>query len=160
MTNPGDFLESFAGGGADSASVHVEVGDTESLCSEMRRLGLGVGLVVNPETPVTAAWPFLELIDLLLVMSVHPGFGGQGFMPETVPKVAAARQEIDRRRLPVTLQVDGGIDADTVVAMAGAGARCFVAGSAVFHAPDHIAAVRLIHDAATSAVAHSSGSDR
>ena len=74
--------------------------------------GLGVGLVVNPETPIEAAWPFLELIDLLLVMSVHPGFGGQSFMPETVPKVtAAARARSTELGLPVTIQVDGGIDA-------------------------------------------------
>jgi ribulose-phosphate 3-epimerase len=153
MTDPGDFLEAFAGAGADSASVHVEVGTTEELCAEMRRLGLAVGLVVNPDTPIDSAWPFLELIDLLLVMSVHPGFGGQAFMSEAVPKVEAARREIDRRRLPVTLQVDGGIDADTVVVMAEAGARCFVAGSAVFHAGDHLAAVRRIHGAASAAVA-------
>lgn len=86
-------------------------------------------------------------------MSVHPGFGGQAFMPEAIAKVAAARQEIDRRRLPVTLQVDGGIDATTAVVMAEAGARCFVAGSAVFHRPDHLGALRSIHEAAASAVA-------
>ena len=117
------------------------------------RLGLAAGLVVNPETPVESAWPYLELIDLLLVMSVHPGFGGQKFMPETVQKVAAARREIDRRKLAVTVQVDGGIDAETAAVMAEAGARCFVAGSAVFHANDHLAAVRHIHDAAAWAVA-------
>jgi ribulose-phosphate 3-epimerase len=153
MTNPGEFLEPFASAGADSASVHVEVGGTEELCAELRRLGLGAGLVVNPETAIESAWPFLELIDLLLVMSVHPGFGGQEFMQEVVPKVQAARLEIDRRGLPVTLQVDGGINAETAGVMAGAGARCFVAGSAVFHAGDHLAAVRHIHDAAAWAVA-------
>jgi ribulose-phosphate 3-epimerase len=150
MTDPGDYLESFARAGAGGTSVHVEVGGTEELCAEMRRLGLGVGLVVNPETPIESAWPYLDLIDLLLVMSVHPGFGGQDFMPEAVPKVEAARREIDRRRLHVTLQVDGGIDVDTAVVMAGAGARCFVAGSAVFHAGDHLAAVRRIHAAAAA----------
>jgi ribulose-phosphate 3-epimerase len=153
MTDPGEYLERFASAGADSASVHVEVGGTTELCTEMRRLGLGAGLVVNPETPIESAWPFLELIDLLLVMSVHPGFGGQKFMPEVVPKVTAARREIHRRGLSVTLQVDGGIDAETAGVMAGAGARCFVAGSAVFHANDHLAAVRHIHDAAAWAVA-------
>jgi len=157
MTNPGDLLEAFSRSGADSASVHVELGQTEELCAEMRRLGLGVGLVVNPETPITAAWPFLELIDLLLVMSVHPGFGGQAFMPQAVGKVAAARREIDRRGLPVTLQVDGGIDATTAVVMAEAGARCFVAGSAVFHRPDHLGAVRAIEAAAMSAIAAPEG---
>jgi ribulose-phosphate 3-epimerase len=158
MTDPGKFLEAFATAGADAASVHVEVGNTESLCAEMRRLGLAVGLVVNPETPVESAWPFLELIDLLLVMSVHPGFGGQDFMGEVIPKVASARREIDRRELAVTLQVDGGIDAETAVVMAEAGARCFVAGSAVFHTDDPLAATRHIHDAAASSVAAAAAS--
>ncbi len=152
MTNPGDLLEEFAGAGANSVSVHVEVGGTAGLCAQARRLGLAVGLVVNPETPVESAWPYLELIDLLLVMSVHPGFGGQSFMPEAVPKVAAARQEIDRRRLDVTVQVDGGIDTTTAPVMAQAGARCFVAGSAVFREPDHLTAVRAIEEAAASHV--------
>jgi ribulose-phosphate 3-epimerase len=160
MTDPGQFLEAFAGAGADGASVHVEVGNTESLCAQMRRFGLAVGLVVNPETPVESAWPFLELIDLLLVMSVHPGFGGQAFMGEVIPKVASARREIDRRELAVTLQVDGGIDVETAVVMAEAGARCFVAGSAVFHADDHLAAVRHIHDAAASSVAADAAAPR
>jgi ribulose-phosphate 3-epimerase len=152
MTDPGDYLESFARAGAGGASVHVEVGRTEELCAEMRRLGLAVGLVVNPETPIESAWPYLDLIDLLLVMSVHPGFGGQDFMPGAVPKVEAARREIDRRQLHVTLQVDGGIDVETAVVMARAGARCFVAGSAVFHAGDHLAAVRRIHAAAAASI--------
>jgi ribulose-phosphate 3-epimerase len=164
MTDPGQFLEPFASAGADSTSVHVEVGGTRELCNEMRRLGLGVGIVVNPETDIESAFEFLELIDILLVMSVHPGFGGQTFMPEVIPKVASARREIDRRRLRVTLQVDGGIDAGTAVVMAEAGARCFVAGSAVFHAPDHLAAVREIHAGAASTVGSpatsSSGSGR
>ena len=153
MTDPGDFLGAFSAAGADSATVHVEVGDTEALCAEMRGLGLGVGLVVNPETPIDSAWPYLDAIDLLLVMSVHPGFGGQAFMPQTVAKVAAARSEIDGRRLGVTIQVDGGISVKTAPAMAAAGARCFVAGSAVFHTPDHGQAVREIEAAAAAAVA-------
>ena len=159
VTNPGDLLGAFAESGADSVSVHVEVGETAQLCAEMRRVGLGVGLVVNPETPIEAAWPFLELIDLLLVMSVHPGYGGQSFMPETVPKVTAARARIDELGLPVTIQVDGGIDHTTAHVMAEAGARCFVAGSAVFTAADHLAAVRAIHGSA-AATLRASGDNR
>lgn len=159
VTKPSDFLSAFADAGADSLSVHVEVGETEQLCTEMRRLGLGVGLVVNPETPIEEVWPFLELIDLLLVMSVHPGFGGQGFMPEAVPRVAAARERIDELGLPVTIQVDGGIDQKTAKVMAEAGARCFVAGSAVFRAADHLGAVRAIHGAA-AATLRASGTSR
>jgi ribulose-phosphate 3-epimerase len=152
MTDPGDYLEPFSSAGADSLSVHVEVGGTAALCAEMRRLGLGVGLVVNPETPIDSAFSHLDLIDLLLVMSVHPGFGGQSFIPETVAKVAAARQEIDRRQLEVTIQVDGGIDVHTAPLMAAAGARCFVAGSAVFRPVDHLAAAEEILAAAAAEV--------
>ncbi len=153
ITDPGDYLEPFAKAGADSISVHVEVGDTEQLCKEMRRLDLGVGLVVNPETPIESVFPYLALIDLLLVMSVHPGFGGQSFITGTVPKVASAKKEADRLGLGLTIQVDGGIDETTSVPMALAGARCFVAGSAVFRAADRFSAARLIHDAALAAIA-------
>jgi ribulose-phosphate 3-epimerase len=152
MTDPGEFLEAFSAAGADGVTVHVEVGRTDELCAEMRALGLSAGIVVNPETAIEAAFPFLHLVDVLLVMSVHPGFGGQAFMPEAVAKVAAARRELDRRGLPVTIQVDGGIDEATAPVMARAGARCFVAGSAVFHADDHLMAARRIRDVAAEAV--------
>jgi ribulose-phosphate 3-epimerase len=152
MTNPGDFLEAFSSAGADSCSVHVEVGDTEVLCAEMRRLGLGVGLVVNPETPYEAAEPYLGLVDLLLIMTVHPGFGNQSFMPEAVTKLTKARDQAERENLRVTLQVDGGIDEQTAPVAASLGARCFVAGSAVFHSPDPTDSVRRIHAAASEAV--------
>ena len=152
MTDPGEYLEAFRAAGADSCSVHVEIGETEALCAEMRRLGLGVGLVVNPETPYEAVAPYLHLLDLLLIMTVHPGFGGQKFIAEAVPKVAEARAQAEREGLHLTLQVDGGIDVGTVPFAATAGARCFVAGSAVFHAPDPAGAVRDIHAAASAAI--------
>jgi len=152
MTDPGEFLGAFSKAGADGVSVHVEVGRTAELCAEMRALGLATGLVVNPETAIESAFPFLHLVDLLLVMSVHPGFGGQSFIPEAVPKVEAARAEIDRLGLPVTIQVDGGIDEKTAPVMAAAGARCFVAGSAVFRQSDHLAAARRIGQVAAGAL--------
>jgi|SRR5579872_118174 len=153
ISEPWRYLAAFAEAGAGATSVHVEVGRTEQLVEEMRRLGLGAGLVVNPETPVEECFSSLPLVDYLLVMSVHPGFGGQSFMDETVPKVAAARREIDRLGLDVTLQVDGGIDARTARVMAEAGARCFVAGSAVFGSSDPLAAVAAIHEGAREALA-------
>jgi ribulose-phosphate 3-epimerase len=159
MTNPGDYLEPFCRAGADGVTVHVEVGGTPELCSEMRHLGLGVGLAVNPETSITDAFPYLGVVDMLLVMSVHPGFGGQSFMSETVPKVAAARQEIERLGLAVTIQVDGGIAADTVGVMARAGARCFVAGSAVFGSTDHVQAMQGICDVALAAIDKTNADD-
>jgi len=152
MTNPEEYLEAFRDAGADSCSVHVEVGETPALCAEIRRLGMSVGLVVNPETPYEAAAPFLHLVDLLLIMSVHPGFGGQEFMAEALTKLAQARAQADCERLEVTLQVDGGIDESTSPAAAAAGARCLVAGSAVFHAPDPAQAVDRIHAAGLGAI--------
>lgn len=152
MTDPGDYLEAFRAAGADSCSVHVEVGDTAALLAQLRGLHLGVGLALNPETPFEQAAPFLREIDLLLVMSVHPGFGGQEFIAATAGKLAAARDEIDRQKLRVTLQVDGGIDERTAAVAARAGARCLVAGSAVFGSPDPAAAVGRIKKAASSAL--------
>jgi ribulose-phosphate 3-epimerase len=132
MTNPGDFLESFRRAGADGCTVHVEVGDTSALLAKAKGLGLRAGLAVNPETPFEAIDPFLSEADLILCMTVHPGFGGQQFMAEVLPKIARTRAELDRRGLEADLEVDGGIDDDTAVAVVRAGARVLVAGSAIF----------------------------
>ncbi|HMC40361.1 MAG TPA: ribulose-phosphate 3-epimerase [Acidimicrobiales bacterium] len=153
MTDPGEYLRAFADAGADSCSVHVEVGDTADLIREMRSLGLHAGLAVNPETPIEACEPWLDRIDLLLVMSVHPGFGGQHFMEEAVPKVARAAEIARREHLALTIEVDGGIDTDTVGRVAAAGATMFVAGSAIFGHEDPVAAARAIRAAATRAAA-------
>ena len=153
ISDPGRYLEAFVEAGADGCSVHIEVGGTPALCSKMRELGLGVGLVVNPETPIEQAWPYLGLVDYLVVMSVHPGFGGQSFIWDAVAKVEAACSEIDRLGLQVTVQVDGGIDEKTGAAAGRAGARCLVAGSSVFHAPDPLGASLAIGRAAVGAAA-------
>ena len=152
MTDPGEYLEAFAAAGADACSVHVEVGGTAELAGELRRLGLGAGLVCNPETPFAAVEPYLDLFDLLLVMTVHPGFGGQAFIAEALPKVTEAARVARERGLDLTIQVDGGIGTRTAPQAAAAGARCFVAGSAVFHATDPAAAVRAIEAAAAGAL--------
>lgn len=153
MTNPGDHLEAFRRAGADSCSVHVELDDVGELIAEMRRLELQVGLAVNPETPLEAVEPWLAQVDLLLVMTVHPGFGGQSFMEEVVPKVAAAARAISAGGLDVVLEVDGGIDPATVGQVAAAGATMFVAGSAVFAREDPVAAAAAIRQAAEVAAA-------
>jgi ribulose-phosphate 3-epimerase len=151
MTNPGDYLKAFAEAGANSCTVHVEIGGTEALIAQMRDLGLGVGLAVNPETAIDACLPFLDRIDLILVMSVHPGFGGQHFMSEVVPKVERVHELARRDGLDLSIEVDGGIDRQTVGVMAGAGADTFVAGSAVFQRPDPVAAAQEIRLAAEAA---------
>jgi ribulose-phosphate 3-epimerase len=153
MTDPGDYLQAFRDAGADSCTVHVEVGGTASLIARMREIGLQVGLACNPETPFEAVAPWLGDIDLLLVMSVHPGFGGQRFMAEVIPKVAAAADMARRGSLDLVIEVDGGIDATTVGPMAAAGARVFVAGSAIFGHDDPLAAARDLRAAAIRAVA-------
>jgi ribulose-phosphate 3-epimerase len=147
IDNPSEYLEAFADAGANGCSVHVEVDGTAELCAEMRRLHLDVGLAVNPETPFEAAEPFLDQIDLLLLMTVHPGFGGQSFMHEVMPKVARARGEIERRGLRVALEVDGGIDEHTGPVAAAAGADTFVAGQAIFGAEDALGAARRLRAA-------------
>jgi ribulose-phosphate 3-epimerase len=151
MTNPGQYLEAFAQAGANHCSVHVEIDSTAELITQMRGLGLDVGLAINPETPFEACEPWLADIDLLLVMSVHPGFGGQHFMPEAVPKVARAAQIAQRDGLSLSIEVDGGIDSTTVVQVAEAGADTFVAGSAIFGHDDPAAAALELRQAAGAA---------
>jgi ribulose-phosphate 3-epimerase len=147
IDNPGEYLERFAKAGANGCSVHVEVEGTTELIKEMRRLRIDVGLAINPETDLEAALPHLDSIDLLLVMTVHPGFGGQSFMHEVMPKLMQARQEIDRRGGRVALQVDGGINADTAAIAAAAGADVFVAGNAIFGSGDPLEAARRMRAA-------------
>ena len=148
VDNPGVLLDDFAAAGADRCIVHVELGDPRPLFDRMRALGIGVGLVLNPPTPVDAVMPYLDEIDLLLVMSVNPGWGGQSFIPEVLDKVRTARAEIDARGLPVEIEIDGGITVDTAPPAAEAGCDILVAGSAVFKTDDPAAAARAIRTAA------------
>lgn len=148
MDNPGRYLEAFKKAGADSCTVHVEIGGTGELLAQMGDLGLHTGLAVNPETSFDQCRPWLDQIDLLLVMTVHPGFGGQSFMGEVVPKIALARQAIDEGGWDVELEVDGGIDPVTAPVVAKAGARLLVAGSAIFGQDDPVAAAARIRQAA------------
>jgi ribulose-phosphate 3-epimerase len=132
MTNPEKYLEDFANAGADGCTVHVEIGHTSALIAQMRQLGLRAGLALNPDTPFEAVAPYLDSVDLVLCMTVFPGFGGQEFMEEVLDKVRQVRHAIDTNSLLVDLEVDGGIDVDTAPRAALAGANVFVAGSAIF----------------------------
>src|SRR5688500_10327930 len=144
ITNPERYLESFAAAGASGCSVHVEIGGTKELIAQMRHLGVDVGLAVNPDTPFEAYAPFLGELDLLLLMTVFPGFGGQKFMDEVVPKIRRTAEEVATLGLDLPIQVDGGNDARTGPIVADAGATIFVAGSAIFGADSpSIAAQRL-----------------
>ena len=148
MSEPGRYLEAFARAGADGCTVHVEVGDTEALIAQARALGLRVGLAANPDTPFREVAPFLAHIDLLLLMTVFPGFGGQSFMGEVLTKVASARHEVDRQLFDVDIEVDGGIDVTTAPLAVRAGANVLVAGSAIFARPAPLAAARDLRDVA------------
>jgi ribulose-phosphate 3-epimerase len=151
VDNPGVLLADFAEAGADRCIVHIELGDPKPLFAELRERGLGVGLTLNPETAVDEVLPYLGEIDLLLVMSVHPGFGGQSFIPEVLEKVRVARRAIDEADLPVEIEIDGGVNVDTAREAVAAGVDILVAGSAIFAEPDPAAAARAIRDAARRA---------
>jgi len=148
VDNPAVLLDEFADAGADRCIVHVELGDPRPLFDELRARDVGVGLVLNPPTPVDTVLPYLDQIDLLLVMSVNPGWGGQAFIPDVLEKVRVARREIDAHRWPAEIEIDGGINVDTAGVAAAAGCDILVAGSALFRAPDPVAAGRAILAAA------------
>jgi ribulose-phosphate 3-epimerase len=148
IDNPGEFLDEFADAGADGCTIHIELGDPRPLFTHMRELGMRVGLTHNPETPVEAVLPYIEEIDVLLFMSVHPGFAGQAFIPSVLDKLVTARKVVDERNLFVELEIDGGINLETAPQAAAAGADILVAGSAIFHADDPAAAARQIREAA------------
>jgi ribulose-phosphate 3-epimerase len=152
ITDPARYLEAFRDAGAGGCTVHVEVGETEALVDQMRDLGLRVGLAANPDTPFDALEPYLGLVDLVLCMTVFPGFGGQSFIAEVMPKVRKVRDAVDAAGLPVDVEVDGGIDEHTVVEAARSGANVFVAGSAVFEHPLPREAAEEILQAARDAV--------
>jgi ribulose-phosphate 3-epimerase len=151
MTDPGKYLKDFADAGADGCTVHVEIGDTPALIAQMRDLGLRAGLALNPDTPFDAVAPFLDRVDLVLCMTVFPGFGGQEFMAEVLDKVRLVRRAVATGSLPVDIEVDGGIDVVTAPQASAAGANVFVAGSAIFgherpwEAADQIRAAILEH---------------
>jgi ribulose-phosphate 3-epimerase len=153
MTDPGDYLGAFAAAGADGCTVHVEVGRTDELLDQLRGLGLRAGLAANPDTPFEALEPHLSRVDLILCMTVFPGFGGQAFIGEVMEKVTRVRRALDERGLSgtVDLEVDGGIDPATAPMAVAAGANVLVAGSAVFHAGDPAAAVESLRRAALGA---------
>lgn len=145
ITDPLTYLEPMAEAGANGVSVHIEaVPNPEPIFREASRLGLDVGLVVNPPTPVEAVLPFIDKASMIVVMSVHPGFGGQEFIESVVPKIVTLRESVDSAALSTDIQVDGGIDERTARIVARAGATVLVAGSSVFRSQDPAAAVREI----------------
>jgi ribulose-phosphate 3-epimerase len=149
ISNPDDFAQAYAETGAASVTFHAEAtGDIVSLARRIRSSGAKVGVAVKPNTRLDEVLQNLSEFDLVLVMTVEPGFGGQKLIEACLDKVREARSEIDRSGLDVLLQVDGGIDASNIGRVASFGADTFVAGSAVFSAADRNAQIQILRDAA------------
>ncbi|MFM2150639.1 MAG: hypothetical protein RLZZ187_2945 [Pseudomonadota bacterium] len=146
MIAPADpYLAAFAEAGADLISLHPEAGPhMHRSLQTIRGLGKKAGIVLNPATPVAVVEPVLDLCDLVLVMSVNPGFGGQSFIRSQLAKIAALRAMIDASGREIALQVDGGVTAETARDCIAAGADVLVAGTAVFGKPDYAAAIAAI----------------
>ncbi|HEX9338474.1 MAG TPA: ribulose-phosphate 3-epimerase [Pseudonocardiaceae bacterium] len=142
IDDPDRWAIGYAEAGAYNVTVHAEAAaDPRMLAADLRAAGAKAGLSIKPNTPLDPWVDVLRHYDTLLVMSVEPGFGGQTFMPEVLAKVRTARRLVDAGQLKVLIEIDGGINEDTIVAAAEAGVDCFVAGSAVYSAKDPAAAV-------------------
>lgn len=148
IEKPERYLEAFAKAGASGLTVHIETcPEIQKTLQQIKQLGCKAGVTLNPGTPVSAIEPVLHLADLVLVMSVNPGFSGQAFMPETVSKVEAIRKRLDEIKSNAYLEVDGGISAETLPKMKAAGANAFVAANAIFKYSKGIeAGIRALKD--------------
>lgn len=152
IEDPVRWAGDYADAGAFNVTFHVEAAeDPRAVADLLHAKGCRAGISVKPGTAVEPYLDLLEHVDLVLVMSVEPGFGGQSFMPEVLDKVRTLREEIDRRGLDVLIQIDGGIDARTIGESAAAGCDVFVAGSAVYGAPDPDAKIETLRAGARDA---------
>jgi len=151
IDDPERYLDAFVKAGADSLSVHAEVcADIPAIAHRMHALGIRAAVAINPETDPARVLAAAAHLDMILVMSVHPGFGGQGFIPASLDKLRVVRRELDRLQLAVDLQVDGGIKVDNIAAVAEAGANVFVSGSGIFGQQDYAATIARMRRAAAS----------
>lgn len=147
IENPDRYIPDFAEAGADIIVVHQEAtAHLHRTVQLIKSCGKRAGVAINPATPVSTLDVILDDLDLVLVMTVNPGFGGQSFIRSGLEKITALRGEIDRRGRPIELEVDGGVKVDNIAAIAAAGADVFVAGSAVFSADDYAAVIKALHD--------------
>jgi len=142
---PSKFIESFANAGVDMITIHTECKeDVEEVLAKIKGLGLKRGLSIRPNSDIISVKPFLGQIDLLLIMSVHPGFGAQSFLPQSSERIAEARKLINESTEKIWLQVDGGINKTTIPSAVKSGADCLVAGNAIFGTEDPYQAVKDI----------------
>lgn len=148
VEHPLDFIEAFAVAGADLLTVHVEAQQVESAIKRVKDFGIKAGLSVKPDTNPETIKPFLGELDLILVMSVYPGFGGQSYLPQSTSQIQAVRQLIKKSGRAIWLEVDGGINLETAPLAVRAGADALVAGNAVFKTADPALALSQIRQAA------------
>ncbi len=142
ISDPYKYVPDFVKAGSDIITFHIEAdSDVEKTIELINESGVKAGLAVKPKTPVEEVFPYLDRLAMVLVMTVEPGFGGQSFMADMMPKVAAVKREIERRGLDIDIQVDGGINAKTVLEAANAGVNVFVAGNAIFSSEDAAATI-------------------
>ncbi len=153
ITEPQRYIRDFVNTGSGRITFHIEAeGDPRETIRMIREAGALPAVSVKPKTPVETVFPLLPELEMVLIMTVEPGFGGQSFMADMMPKVAALRREADRLSLPLNIQVDGGIDVSTAPVAAVAGANILVAGSALFSKKDYAAAVSELRAAAEGAL--------
>lgn len=151
-TKPEILIEDFVKAGADAITIHVEIGNTKQYIDQIKSLGVYVGISLNPDTPYEAIEEFLPDVDIVLFMSVFPGFGGQSFIPEVLDKVAKADAYRKVHNLDIILEIDGGINPETIAQAAYAGCDVYVAGNAVFNTADPAQAIRDLESIATEAL--------
>lgn len=153
IENPDQYIEQFAKAGADYITVHVEAcRHLHRTIQLIRSYGVKPGVVLNPHTPIETIQHVLEDVDMVLFMTVNPGFGGQKFIESVVPKIEALSKIIKQRGLNVDIEIDGGINAETIVPCAKAGATIFVAGSAIYSKKDRAQALQEIKQAGLEAI--------
>jgi len=150
MTNPDDFIPLFADSGANILTVHVEVcHHLHRTLAEIKKRGMKAGISLNPATSLSLIDEILGDVEMILIMTVNPGFGGQKFIPASLSKIRRLRQQLEERQLPqIEIEVDGGISAANIREVAAAGATVFVAGSAVFESPDPAETIQKMKAAA------------
>ncbi|MCQ2325659.1 MAG: ribulose-phosphate 3-epimerase [Paludibacteraceae bacterium] len=145
IVHPEKYVERFCDEGAYSVGFHLEaVDDPLPILDLIRKKGVRTCLTINPDIPVERLFPYLDKVDMVLVMSVFAGFGGQAFIPDSIDKIRTLRAEINRRQLATLIEVDGGVNVDNAASIYAAGADVLVAGHAVFKAANPIEAIRLI----------------
>ena len=150
IDRPVRYVEQFCKAGADLVNFHVEADTEENIVKAIdiaKSLGKKTGVTLKPRTPAEAVKPYIDMVDLVLIMTVEPGFGGQSFMHDQLPKIAAVRKMLDEAKLPCELEVDGGIDMNTAALAKAAGVNVLVSGSAVFGKSDRAAAIKAIREA-------------